>query len=136
MDIDEIKRTIEQKTGVPAALLDGKTAAENIEKARHILSFKRQHEAEQPKNTREQFSEWLSNSLSGEEQKDVAAIELDNLAAAIRQENSTAPVVFDGGEIDHTGIPDRTPQEAFETFIKNAVAYNPRRRADGWIRII
>lgn len=132
MDNNELKTTIEQQTGIPAALLDGNSADEIITRARDLLSLKRENEPAHPESTKDQFAGWISAQLWQDPPPDRATLALDKIADLFK----TAPAVFDGGEIDHTGIPDRTPQEAFETYIKNAVAYNPQRRADGWIRII
>ncbi len=63
MSIEEIKRTIEHKTGVPAYLLKGETLEENIAQAKAILAYKGASDPEEPKAPAEQFAEWFKQQL-------------------------------------------------------------------------
>lgn len=86
MTIEELKQTIEQRTGIPKTLLTGETAEEDIAQAKALLAFKKEHEAQRPKKrTAEQFSDWLSVQY-GEGLQDTANAALGE----IRDERSTA----------------------------------------------
>lgn len=107
--IQDIKKTIEQRAGVPASLLNGETAEEVIAHAKALLAFKKEHEAQRPKSTQEQFTEW-NRQLNGIETGDEAGEALADI------ENSLRPYavgIRDAGEIEHA--PDgRTAQEQFK----------------------
>ena len=45
MSIDELKKDIEQRTGVPAAIIQGETNEEVIAHAKALLAFKMQEDA-------------------------------------------------------------------------------------------
>lgn len=64
MDISIVKAEIEKQTGVPASLLTGATADENIAQAKALIAFKKEFEEEQPKAPEEKFAEWLSNKFT------------------------------------------------------------------------
>lgn len=48
MTIEELKQTIEQRTGVPASFLTGETAEENIAQAKALLAYKREAQQQRP----------------------------------------------------------------------------------------
>jgi len=60
MQLEEIKMTIEKQTGIPAALLNGETAQENIALARAYLKYKAEQGGKTRKTPREQFYEWMN----------------------------------------------------------------------------
>lgn len=85
--IDNVKREIEQKTGVPASLLTGSTLEENVAQAKALLAYKGESDAAldqikpypalsdpgellditcaDNRPTVEQFDEWFCNQLQG-----------------------------------------------------------------------
>lgn len=138
MTIDEVKQTIEQRTGVPASLLTGETAEENIAQAKAILAYKREHEQqrghEQPpaKTTREQFADWFNAQVGGADPHDTAGAALAEIEEAARVAAGGYPMTRDGGEVDGGKMPDgRTTREQFAGWFNNKTAFNPFS-GDGW----
>ncbi len=92
MTIEEIKQTIEQHTGVPASLLTGETAEENIAQAkaliaykRELIAYKREYEQQRPKTTAEQFSDWIGGQLENTDGQTKKADNLPDPRPARRQ---------------------------------------------------
>lgn len=77
MNLDVLRQVIEEKTGVPAALLNGETVEENLAQAKSLLAYRREHEAEPVRSTKEQFEEWFS----GQDPKDHASKALADIAS-------------------------------------------------------
>lgn len=92
MTLDEFRSEVEQQTGVPASLLDGSTAGEIVTMARTILAYKKEHEQDRPKSTKEQFAAWVDacDGIDPQDERDKA---LDDLARAAEAETS---VLSDG----------------------------------------
>ena len=129
MSIEELRQTIEQRTGVPASLLNGETAEENIAQAKALLAFKREHAAAQARSSREQFAAWYTAQI-GEDPQDTAAAALADLEEAERAEAGGYPRTQDGGEV--TGIPDARPaREQFAAWLEQQAAFDPFKQ-DGW----
>ena len=139
MELEQINALISERTGVPAALLDGQTAEENIAKARAIIEYrsKANPSAERKLTTNEQFAAWL-DAAYGEPQdtnKDPAAAELDRIAEELRIANGGYPQIEDGGEVDPSGFPDTRPTSVqFAEWFKQETAFNPRKE-NGWITL-
>ena len=142
MELEQINALISERTGVPAALLDGQTAEENIAKARAIIEYrsKANPSAERKLTTNEQFAAWL-DAAYGEPQdtnKDPAAAELDRIAEELRIANGGYPQMEDGGEVDPSRFPDSRPASAqfAEWFREQSInKYDPRKDRDGWIHL-
>ncbi len=140
MTIEEIRQQIEQRTGVPAYLLTGETAEDNILQARKLLQFKREHNSQDNsqdnRSTAEQFAEWFNGQyLPLQEDPERAALE--DIAEAVRIENGGFPIVRDGGQITADRIPDSRPtREQFAEWLEDKTAWDPFRDPDGWKRII
>lgn len=118
MTLDEFKTEVEQRTGIPASMLNGSTAGEVLMIARTILDFKKEHEQDRPKTTAEQFSEWMDGTPPSKE-----AEALSELEDSIRPYSYK---IRDGGEV--TGLPDGRPaKEQFEEWFNNKTAFDPRR---------
>lgn len=139
MELEQINALISERTGVPAALLDGQTAEENIAKARAIIEYrsKAKPSAERKLTTNEQFAAWLDAVMPyGEPQdtnKDPAAAELDRIAEELRIANGGYPQMEDGGEVDPSRFPDSRPTSVqFAEWFKQETAFNPRKE-NGWI---
>lgn len=142
MELDQINALISEKTGVPAALLDGQTAEENIAKARAIIEYrsKANPSAERKLTTNEQFAAWLDAVMPyGEPQdtnKDPAAAELDRIAEELRIANGGYPQMEDGGEVDPSRFPDTRPtSEIFKEWFLDETAWDPRKDSGGWIHL-
>lgn len=60
MTIDELRRAVEQRTGVPAALLTGETEEELEAQAAALQAYRRRHTQNDHKNTRALFAAWLA----------------------------------------------------------------------------
>lgn len=76
MNTEELKQEIAQRTGIPAALLTGETAEENIAQAKALLAYKREHEAQRPKTAQEQFADWIGGQLDERDRQTAAAFGL------------------------------------------------------------
>lgn len=124
MTVEDVKKTIEQRAGVPASVLAGETVDDVIESARAVLDYKRQYEEQRPKETREQFAEW-TRVLYGETLSDAKSAALDDIAEAARVDAGGYPMVRDGS-ISSDGMPDPRPaREQFASWFKDQAAFNP-----------
>lgn len=110
--LDELKAQIETRAGIPANLLKGESQEEILAEAKALLIFKKQHEEQRPKSTREQFTEW-QRKLDGIETGDEAGEALADI------ENSLRPYAYgirDAGEVEH--VPDgKTARQHFEDWV-------------------
>ena len=130
MSIEELKQIIEQRTGVPASLLTGETAEENIAQAKAILAYKRDLDTQTPRTAQEQFAEWL-NASQGKEAQDTAGAALAEIEDAARMEAGGYPAVQDSGEA--AGLPDPRPaRDQFAEWFGQKTAFDPFKDADGW----
>lgn len=149
MTIEELKQTIEQRTGVPASLLTGETAEENIAQAKAMLAYKREYEQQRPKTAAEQFSDWLGGQLEEKNRQTAAAFGLHyetpeadpagaalaDIAEAVRVEGGGYPMTKDGGEVSN--MPDPRPaREQFADWLGQQTAFDPFKDADGWKRVL
>ena len=150
MTIEELKQTIEQRTGVPASLLTGETAEENIAQAKAMLAYKREYEQQRPKTAAEQFSDWLGGQLEEKNRQTAAAFGLHyeapetdpagaalaDIAEAVRVEGGGYPMVKDGGQVDTSNMPDPRPaREQFAEWLGQQTAFDPFKDADGWKKL-
>ena len=127
MSIEELKQIIEQRTGVPASLLTGETAEENIAQAKAILAYKRDLDTQTPRTAQDQFAEWL-NASQGKEAQDTAGAALAEIEDAARMEAGGYPAVQDSGEA--AGLPDPRPaRDQFAEWFGQKSAFNPFK---GW----
>ncbi len=129
MTVEELKKQIEQRTGVSAVILTGETAEENIELARSLLNYKSDLERQRPKNTADQFADWLE-AVQGIERQDAAATALNELAEAYRVESGGYPQLTDSGDAYSNGRqpPDARPAgEQFVEWINEQLAFDPRK---------
>lgn len=146
INLEDLKQTIENKAGVPASLLTGETAEENIAQAKAILAFKREREAQRPKSTREQFAEWMTGKFEDRDRhtadmvglqyvppeapEEAALAELEETA---RTEAGGYPVIKDGGQIGTDNLPDPRPtREQFAEWFGQKTAFDPFKGPDGW----
>lgn len=151
MTIEELKQTIEQRTGVPASLLTGETAEENIAQAKAMLAYKREYEQQRPKTAAEQFSDWLGGQLEEKNRQTAAAFGLHyeapeadpagaalaDIAEAVRVEGGGYPMVKDGGQVDTSNMPDPRPaREQFADWLGQQTTFDPFKDADGWKRVL
>ena len=100
MDIENFKQEIENRTGVPAAILSGDTAEENIAQAKALLAYRNSQE----KPTRDQFADWLDEEMGTTPAAAMDALELQEIEEAARNA-AGYPKVRDGstdGKIIHT----------------------------------
>lgn len=123
MTVEDVKKTIEQRTGVPAHLLTGETAEEAIAQAKALLAYRKEHEAQRPKHTREQFAEWMQ-AQQGTNSQDTTSAALAEIEEAARVEAGGYPRTKDGGEV--TGLPDARPaRDQFAEWMEKQMAFNP-----------
>lgn len=135
MTIDELKQAIEQRTGVPAALLNGETAEENIALAKTLLAYKKEHEAQRPKSTSELFAEWFT-AKQGIETRDAAGEAMADIEEAVRVEAGGYPIVKDA-TMDYRPLPDSRPaREQFAEWFSKKTAWDPKKDSQGWGKLI
>lgn len=104
MTIEDLKKKIEEKTGVPAILLNGESLDENITQAKALISYKRKEERKKNENTRDQFALWCDP----ESDPDLQAIN------AIETEMQKETIIND----DQSGSGEKKHQEnAKEAFV-------------------
>ena len=152
MTIEELKRTIEQHTGVPASLLTGETAEENIAQAKAMLAYKAEHEEHERQRSRtiaEQFGEWIGGQLEERDrqtaaafglqynapEKDPAGAALAEIAEAVRVDGGGYPMVNDGGNpyINGKEVPDARPaHEQLAEWLNQKLAFDPSIDEKGW----
>ena len=131
MDINELKSEVETRTGIPATLLTGETTEEIIAKAKAILAFKKEQEAEAPQTTAQQFSKWLKQT-EGIEEVDEAGQALAELEDSLRGYSLN---IKDSGDpyINGKEIPDgRSTAEQFGDWMQGQLAFDPFKDKDGW----
>lgn len=124
MDINELKKEVEVRTGVPASLLTGETSEEIIANAKAILAFKKEQEAEAPQTTAQQFSKWLRQT-EGIEEVDEAGQALAELEDSLRGYSLN---IKDGGNpyINGKEMPDgRSTAEQFGDWMRGQFAFDP-----------
>lgn len=124
MTIEELKAKIENNAGVPAVLLNGETAEENIAQAKALLAYKRRTEQEQShnKSTGEQFAEWFSKSAGIEAENDPAIQALQ----IIENEMRIVPVLNDAGEnLNYTAAGNT--KEQFSAWLNDRLSFNPMK---------
>lgn len=146
MTTEEVKQEIAQSTGIPVTLLTGETAEENIAQAKALLAYKREHETQQTKTTKEQFSDWLGGRLEGMNKQRAATLgleytppEKDTAGAALAEIEKQARLDAGGyptvqeGSIDNIDTGDGgSTKEHFADWIGRRLAYDPFNDAGGW----
>lgn len=134
MTLEEFKREISNRTGIPVLLITGETEEEAIAKAKALLAYKREQDElrgkERPTDTRKLFADWMQEKYGEEETRpDIEAQALEDL------ENSllVAPKVQDGGAGDsQKNIGDgRSTAEHFADWAARQLSYNPFQEG-GW----
>lgn len=133
MILEELKQTIEKQTGIPATLLNGETAEENIAQAKALLAYKREADAQRPKSTAEQFSDWMK-AQEGTDQPDTAGEALARIEEQARIDAGGYPILRDGGSVNVNTGDGRSAREQFSEWIGQKTAFNPFNN-DGWTRL-
>lgn len=123
--MEDFKAMISERLGVPAVLLTGESAEEDLAQAKAILAYKREQEQTRPKSHAEQFKEWF-NASQGIEEPDETAAAFKEIEDAIGINSGAYPSLSDGGEVQNVGD-CRTPQEQFKDWFYDVSAYNPRK---------
>lgn len=150
MNTEELKQEIAQRTGIPAALLTGETAEENIAQAKALLAYKREHEAQRPKTAQEQFADWIGGQLDERDRQTAATFGLqytprqtDPAGAALAEIEEQArldaggyPILQDGGSVNVNTGDGRSAREQFADWIGQKTAFDPFKEADGWKRLV
>lgn len=122
MTLEELKREITDKIGIPAALLNGETIEENIAQAKALLAYRRET-AQQSKSKAEKFAEWF-RATQGIEEPDAARDALNEIEERAKGYITTP----DGGNtfINGKDNPDgRSAADQFAEWFAENTAYNP-----------
>ena len=114
MNLEELRQEIERRTGVPATLLTGETAEENIAQAKALLAFRMGRETQKPKSTAEQFAEWMQS------QENVP----DQTEAPPDPDAGNYPVLKDGGCVNVDLGDPRTTAAQFAEWAGAQLAFN------------
>jgi len=124
MTIDELKQELEQKTGVPATLLHGESAEENIAQCKALLAYKRD-QGEQ--STAVQFADWSARFFGEQTGHEKAEATLFDIEERLRAEAGFINV-RDGGEVDRgEKTYNLPPISEFDDWGK-AVLYETKRK--------
>lgn len=137
--IDEIKRDISEKTGIPVALLEGSTTEEIINRSRSILEVRKNSEIARKRSTTELFSGWFNEVTGQEEQSETEkALEaVGQIAEAVGMSQGNYPVIRDGGSLNPARLPDgRSAQEQFGDWLNESLQWDPFIDPEGWKRLI
>ena len=133
MTLDELKSTIEQRTGIPASLLQGTEPNEVIAYAKNLASFAKPTAPASPigadgqtKSARDMFGDWAQQTsfFGGRTENDegTGAIQaLDQIEAELSKPYPAPP---DGGEAPHNFIMQRA-RDMFVEWSRDALSYNP-----------
>lgn len=118
MTIEELKKAIEERAGVPASFLTGETLEENIAQAKALLAFKKErgNDPQQQRSAKDQFADWLDAQLGIEPQDAIAiaSAALAEIEEATRNEALGYPIIKDAGQIPGEKQPDfRSTHEQF-----------------------
>lgn len=133
MNLDELRQTIEQHTGIPAALLIGETAEEVIARGKALLAFKRTDDPQHPKTPQAQFVEAFNNYM-GVDPDEEASQALMQIETATKETLTGYPSLRDGGEVEH--MPDgRSPKEQFAQWFGQQAAFDPFKQ-NGWKNVL
>ena len=142
MTVEELKKTIEDRAGVPANLLKGETHEETIAQAKALVAYKREHDQKIQKTTAEQFADYMAGFVESSNRRtaDILGINYtpqpeDPAAAALAdiEKSIKGPAIPDGGEIDTSRLPDPRPtSEQFEDWFNAVTAFDPSVDEDGW----
>lgn len=135
MTIEELKQEIAQRTGVPVVLLTGETAEENIAQAKAFLAYKREYQAQQPKNHAEQFKAWF-NEQYGIEEQDEAGAALAEIEEQARLDAGGYPYLQDGGSVNVNLGDTRSAKEQFAEWLEQQTALDPFKDVNGWKRLV
>ena len=120
MTLEESKRDIERRTGVPAALLTGESAEENEVRAMALLAYRREVAGQKrtPQSTAERFKAWFDAQM--EEEAPAPAAAPDPVPPA------GYPSLKDAGEV--RDLPDPRPaRDKFAEWAGDQLAFDPRR---------
>ena len=102
-----------------------------INQAKELLRFKESSEAQRPKTTREQFTEWLDGPQPSEGEKT-----LDEIAEETRIDAGGYPTIPDYGEVERIGMPDPRPvDKQFEEWFQGVTAFDPSKDQNGWKKL-
>lgn len=126
MTTAELKRQIEQQTGLPSSLLTAETAGDLLAQARDLLEYKA---ARFQQSTPGKFAEWLAANLepAAEPQETEDALQALHRIAAALQPQSEYPALLDKGELDVTKWPDPAPaRDQFAEYFHQATAFDPK----------
>lgn len=115
----DIKQLIEQRCGVPAALLTGDNDEENIAQAKALLAYRRTGSARKHAQTaREQFIEWAAAALGSQEDQTAADTSAAAALAELEREiRGGYPEIRDGQPQNFTPGDGRPTREQFADYM-------------------
>lgn len=132
MILEDVKKELSSRTGIPVSLLTGETIEENIAKAKAIIAYRRDHD--KPQSAKEAFSLWCQEK-NGDEKPDP----MENVTKYENELRSLDcyPQIRDGGSVLVNGKlkGNEDPSKEFSRLASDALAFNPFRDPSGWTHI-
>ena len=136
IDVDAIKKAIEERVGIPADLLKSETPEALIMEARSLLDYKRQYENGRPKSNREQFAAWLGE-VRGDPQTDEPGAALEEIATETADKLRGYPQLKDAPADDIVAQYDnRASLDKFREWLDTVGSFDPAKGPEGWSRLI
>ena len=123
MTLEEVKKEIENKTGVPASFLTGETVEENIAQAKALLAYKSKQQGTEArpepgtdpnKSTKEQFADWISGKF-----KTYTPEAEPETWEGIEEAGGIYPKIKDTGEASKANTSFKSAALQFAEFISN-----------------
>lgn len=140
MTIEQYKKLIEKRTGIPARLLSGTTTEEVVEQARQLIEYRRANgpdyvaasrSSQGPvgvESTRDQFADWFNSVSNGSQGEMITAQAAADQALEALNDTLKYPVVNDGGEADYTPPKPSARDQFVEWFGQSGSS-----SYDGWV---
>lgn len=134
MTLEELRKAIEEKTGVPVSLLRGETAESVLSLAKELITIRNNYRAHEAMTNREKFSRWFNDQIQEDgEPMSNDFLALDEIAEQVRIDNGGYPRTADPGEIDISNMSDgRSTTEHFEEWFNKQMAFDPFYDKDEW----
>lgn len=114
MTLDEMRQEISRRTGVPAEILTGETAEEQIAQAKAMLAYKKESGGAVKKTEAEQFREWF-NTVTG----NGSASSEDPFIGLEQELKQPYPTIQDASASDPLPKAEDSVAESFANWLQN-----------------
>jgi hypothetical protein len=134
MTLEELKKTISDRTGLPVPLLTGETPDEVITQGKALLAFRDQQQYKAPKTEAEQFAEWFEDT-TGTPQRGTWGAIMAEIEEAARVDAGGYPRIQDGGGAGVNVGDGRTKEEQFAEWLGRNASFDPSRQGE-WKKLL